>query len=167
MAKTWVAGEKVNAADLNLMVVPCGAILPFAAVAAPTGWLLCDGSSLLRASYPDLFAVIGTTYGAADGTHFTLPSMKGKIPVGYNASETEFDAMGETGGEKTHTLSESEIPAHDHDGTMGQGFAAGSGPYVQYGTTNSPTSGAVPSAGGGGAHNNLQPYITLQYIIRY
>jgi len=62
---------------------PVGTITMFGGAAAPTGWLLCDHSSLLRAgTYADLFAVIGTTFGSADGTHFNVPDMSGIFPVG-------------------------------------------------------------------------------------
>lgn len=65
-------------------LVPTGAYFPYAGSAAPTGFLLCDGSSLLRSSYADLFAVIGTSFGAADGTHFNVPDLRGRVPVGLD-----------------------------------------------------------------------------------
>lgn len=164
MAKRWSAGAKVAAADLNNSVVPTGAIFPYAGSAAPTDWLLCDGASLLRADYADLFTLIGTTYGSVDGTHFNIPNLKGKIPVGVNSAETEFDVLGETGGEKTHTLITAEIPAHAHGLPMnsGGGNAASVSNLNTIPTTNQNTN----SAGGDGAHNNLQPYIALNYIIK-
>lgn len=63
-------------------VSPTGVISPFAGSTAPSNWLLCDGASLLRTDYPRLFAVISTTYGAADGTHFNVPDLRGRTPVG-------------------------------------------------------------------------------------
>jgi microcystin-dependent protein len=109
--------------------IPSGMIMAYGAAAAPDGWLLCDGASLLRASYPELFAVIGTTYGSADGTHFNAPNMKGKVVVGYNSAETEFDALGETGGEKTHQLTVAELAAHTHSlpNTSGGGGSLANG----------------------------------------
>jgi microcystin-dependent protein len=101
----------------GFMLVPPGSITAFATGTAPGGWLICDGASLLRASYPDLFSVIGTTYGSLDGTHFNLPNMKGRMLVGFNGSDTSFDSMGETGGSKTATLTTNELPAHTHTGT--------------------------------------------------
>lgn len=82
---------------------PVGAIFMWGTVSAPTGYLLCDGSSLLRADYPDLFAVIGTQFGSADATHFNLPNLVGRFPVGRNSGNTAFDVLGETGGAQTHT----------------------------------------------------------------
>ena len=80
---------------------PTGAVSAFAGSAAPTGWLLCDGSDVSRTTYSDLFAVVGTTYGAGDGsTTFGLPNLEGRVPVGLDAGQTEFDALAETGGSK-------------------------------------------------------------------
>jgi microcystin-dependent protein len=111
---------KANATEVyqaGFLLVPTGSITAFATGSAPGGWLICDGSSLLRASYPALFAVIGTTYGSVDGTHFNLPNMKGRMLVGFNGSDTSFDSMGEVGGSKTATLTTNELPAHTHTGT--------------------------------------------------
>lgn len=63
-------------------ISPTGVINPFAGTVAPSNWLLCDGASLLRTDYPRLFAVIGTTFGAADGTHFNVPDLRSRAPIG-------------------------------------------------------------------------------------
>lgn len=94
-------------------VTPVGAMMPWPGAAAPTGWILCQGQSLLRASYVDLFALIGTTYGAADSTHFNLPDMRDKSPMG--AGGTVVTNPGDLNGELTHALVIGEIPSHDHD----------------------------------------------------
>jgi len=148
-------------------LAPTGAVTAFAGSSAPTGWLLADGSVVSRSTYAALFAIISTTYGAGNGTTtFNVPNLKGKVPVGLNSAETEFDALAETGGAKTHTLSAAEIPAHTHPiaaiGTVDADyFSIGSGQQIGSSLT---ATGA--NAGGGGAHNNLQPYITLNYIIK-
>ena len=82
--------------------VPSGAMVMWGAAAAPSGWLLCDGTSYLRADYADLFAVIGTTYGSADGTHFNVPDLRQRFPLGKAASGTG-SALGGTGGAIDHT----------------------------------------------------------------
>lgn len=82
---------------------------------APSGWLLCDGSAVSRITYANLFAELGTTYGAGDGsTTFGLPNLKGRALVARDAAQTEFDVLGETGGAKTHALTLGETGAHDH-----------------------------------------------------
>lgn len=103
---------------------PAGVIVPFAGSSAPTGYLVCDGAAVSRTTYADLFAAIGTTYGAGDGsTTFALPNLKGRVVVGVDAGQSEFDTLGETGGAKTHTLDSTEIPAHTHsEGTLATDF---------------------------------------------
>jgi microcystin-dependent protein len=82
---------------------------------APTGYLLCDGTAVSRTTYATLFAVISTAFGAGDGSAtFNLPNLKGRVPVGLDAAQTEFDVMGETGGAKTVTLDATMMPAHTH-----------------------------------------------------
>lgn len=148
---------------------PTGSIKAWPAASAPLGYLLADGSAVSRSTYAALFALISTTYGTGDGaTTFNVPNLKGKVIVGYNSAETEFDALGETGGAKTHTLTIPEMPAHTH-GNKGNSAATGGGymvPQQLNATTDVAFSNSTASTGGGGAHNNLQPYIALNYIIK-
>ena len=171
------ATEVTNRNAAILVATPVGMVVPYAGSAAPTNWLLCDGAAVSRATYSALFSVVGTTFGAGDGsTTFNTPSLKGRVPVGLDSAQTEFDTRGETGGAKTHTLSESEIPAHDHALEASSGFGAGittseaafssgSGTNRFFLANGTPTLDTADS-GGGGAHNNLQPYIVLHYIIK-
>ena len=82
---------------------PAGAIQMFGGLAAPFGYLLCDGSAVDRTAYAGLFTAISTTYGAGNGTTtFNLPNLKGRVVVGVDAAQTEFNVLGEVGGAKTH-----------------------------------------------------------------
>jgi microcystin-dependent protein len=193
----------LNATNLNQMqnaihdeiksFTPVGVISSYAGPIAPTGWLICNGAAISRTEYATLFEVIGTTYGSGDGeTTFNLPNLKGRVPVGLDSNDTDFDTSGNTGGEKTHTLNVDEIPGHNHMGRMyshnydggqtipqGRAFANsfnlsgsvnGSWGYSSSGdVTNSEIVNTIESdyTGGNGTHNNLQPYIVLNYIIKY
>lgn len=162
-------------------------------IPVPTGWLLCDGNWVSRTTYAALFAVIGTVYGIGDGvSYFTLPNFKGRVPVGFDTSQEEFNTFGEMGGEKTHTLAESEMPSHTHTAyvgdpghnhlfdpnnpvvmhtaptgthTLGGGSALYLGGNIQPALTG--ISVANEWKGGSVAHNNLPPYLTVNYIIKY
>lgn len=107
---TQVAAGDHTHSDLG---APVGSIMIWAGSSAPSGWLLCDGTAYSTTTYAALYAVIGTTYGSGTGT-FYVPNLKGRIPVGLDATQTQFDTRGETGGEKTHTITTAEMPAHTH-----------------------------------------------------
>jgi len=172
---------------------PVGAVISFAGATAPGGWLMCDGTAVSRATYAALFAVIGTQYGVGDGsTTFNLPNMKGRVPVGRDGADTDWDVLGETRGAKTHTLAAGEVPNHGHTlvnaGSHNHAYsnawtnAPGDGPsdinryHVAVGIPNDRGLGTAgngdhghtvnATTGGGGAHNNIQPSIVLNYIIR-
>jgi microcystin-dependent protein len=86
--------------------------MPFAGTVAPENYLFCDGSAVSRSTYATLFDVIGTTFGAGDGsTTFNLPDLSGRVPLGVSQAH----ALGTTGGSETVTLTESELPAHVHE----------------------------------------------------
>lgn len=82
---TGAIGLSELSTTIQGFLVPTGMIAPYGGSTAPTGWLLCDGSSYLRASYTSLFAVLGTAYGSADGTHFNVPDLRGRNPIGNDA----------------------------------------------------------------------------------
>lgn len=106
--------------------VPTGSMLDFAGTAVPTGYLACDGSAISRTTYAALFTAISTTWGVGNGTTtFNIPDFSRRVAVGSGGSGTGTlgNAVGNTGGEETHTLSSGELAAHTHDGS---GMSAGS-----------------------------------------
>jgi microcystin-dependent protein len=155
--------------------VPTGTISPYAGSAAPTGYLLCQGQSVSRSTYATLFAVCGVTYGVGDGsTTFNLPNLKGRLPVGLDTGQTEFNALNASGGAKTHTLTIAEMPMHQHairslvnaaDST--HGHSRTDGVAVAPNNSASETYEPVTTVQGSTApHNNLQPYLTVNFIIK-
>lgn len=95
---------------------PVGSVLPYAGSIAPSGYLFADGTAVSRTGVTaDLFAVVGTTYGIGNGvTTFNLPNFSGRVPVGLDGTQTEFDVLGETSGEKTVVLDATKLPQHLH-----------------------------------------------------
>lgn len=107
--------KKIRKDNLFSGFLPTGAIIQFAGANEPEGWVFCDGQALNRTEFSALFSAIGTAYGAGDGsTTFNVPDYRGRVVVGRNASDAQFDTLGETGGAKTHTLSAAEMPSHSH-----------------------------------------------------
>ena len=172
----------------NLQTVPTGTVSAFAGSAAPTGYLLCDGSSVNRTTYAALAAVLedpatpGTyIYGSVDSNTFNLPDLRGRVVAGLDnmggssanrltdpASTTnsiDGDGLGNTGGHETHQLTEAEMPSHSHTYTKPlYQFLVPGGPglYSHSSDPNAQTS----NTGSDQAHNNVQPTIILNYIIK-
>ena len=161
--------------------IPTGSILTRAFATTPAGYLPCDGASLLRADYPALFTVIGTAFGSADGTHFNVPDMQGKIIMGYDSGDANFNAMGKTGGAKTANLQHSHTAnAHTHtaSGTTSSYAAAGNfGTSSSVATAVSPhthswtvTTGNQTATGSdnqlSATQSILMPYVTMKHYIK-
>lgn len=160
--------EMTPMANLGMETEPIGVVKMWVTGTPPTKYLLCDGSAVSRATYAELFTLMGTTFGAGDGsTTFNLPDMRRRVPVGAGGtgSGTLGNAVGNTGGEEDHTLVEAEMPAHTHSyNTYVNSTATQAGTGVN--RLNSNQILQTGSTGGDGAHNNMQPSIVLQYIIR-
>lgn len=172
--ETTISSMAAGAASGDTL--PIGSIVPYGTTTAPTNWLVCDGSAVSRTTYANLFAVIGTSFGSGDGsTTFNLPDLRGRVPVGQKDNDSDFDGMGVTGGEKTHILTIQEMPSHKHtmqdrgrllywDATLNNvGLKQGTGADIPVESTWNDNTANV---GGGQAHNNLQPYQTVNYIIK-
>jgi len=146
-----------------------GEIKAYAGASAPSGYLLCNGSAISRSTYIDLFNICGTSYGAGDGsTTFNIPNLKGKIPVGLDSTQSEFDTLGETGGAKTHTLTVDQMPSHTHQYNDTYGVQNLEGVFNNANACDETERWETTSSTGGGqAHNNLQPYVVMNYIIKY
>lgn len=171
--------------------VPAGSMINYGGSSVPSGWLLCDGSSQLRASYAALFAAIGTTYGSSSGTTFNLPDGRGRILAGKDnmggsaagrlttaGSGVDGATLGASGGSQTHTLTIAQMPLHGHAARISTGGASDStggflldsnfdATYPAYTGTPSVTAGQqIGGTGGDGAHNNVQPTLVTNIIIK-
>jgi microcystin-dependent protein len=146
----------------------------------PKGWAFCDGQLLPLSQNTALFALLGTTYGGDGKSNFALPNMQGSVPIhqGQGQGLSLYD-LGQTGGSETVTLLESEIPFHVHamnaatqdpadsnnvGPTTAFGVVGGGTPY-QAASTGQMTPQTIAPAGGGLPHNNMMPYLTLNFCI--
>lgn len=150
---------------------PIGTIKMYGGTTAPDGYMFANGQAISRTTYSDLFAIYGTTFGAGDGsTTFNLPNLNGRTPVGLNAKDSDFNTIGKTGGEKAHTLTKTELP-NVQLSVLGAGSTNGND-ILRFSSigVSTMTAGAriglTEPMGNNRLHNNLQPYITLNYIIK-
>lgn len=164
--------ERAINAQVSGDTLPIGTVLPYTNETAPENWLVCDGSELDRTEYNHLFAIIGTTFGEGDGsTTFNLPNLKGRTIVGLDADDADFNTIGKTIGEKTHTLTVAEMPEHTHKFRASTKLENDEG-TITYGekTSGSVISGnygnAIQKEGSSQSHNNIQPSFIGVYIIK-
>jgi microcystin-dependent protein len=153
----------------------------FAGNFAPRNWAFCNGQLLPIAQNTALFSLIGTTYGGDGRTTTALPNMQGRAPMhpGSGPGLTS-RRLGERGGTETVTLTESQMPQHTHSlmaanvpasanapsNTTALARSAAGSAYYQGGTADATLdTGALLATGGGQQHNNLQPFLTINFII--
>ncbi|GGJ14106.1 phage tail protein [Paenibacillus hunanensis] len=157
-----------------------GEIRLFAGTYAPQDWLLCNGQLLNVNEYQALYAVIGNEFGGTAPSTFKLPDLTGKAPLhrGQGAGLTAHN-FASTGGTATETLTTSQIPAHQHipqslnvaDGADPNAKMWANSPRTVSVSAYTPTPNvqfsplAISAAGGGNAHNNMQPFVGIIHII--
>ena len=156
-----------------------GEIRMFAGNFAPAGWMFCEGQLLPISENETLFQLIGTTYGGDGQNTFDLPDLRGRVPVhqGTGSSGTNYQ-MGEMSGVETVTLTTQQIPQHNHALTATQvagtqpnpggnilSNSQGPQPYLQEGPDGQLNNAAIQPTGGSQPHENMQPYLGINYII--
>lgn len=159
--------------------VPIGAMIDWAHVVEPTDtrFLMAEGRALSRTTYAELWNLIGTRYGAGNGsTTFNIPDTRGRTTVADTAGSgrlTVSGSAGSAGGTEFHTLTTAQMPSHSHTPRsafyleFNNNFGGGVGVHgsaTHYDMNN--LYGSTADTGGGGAHNNMQPYIVVNKIIR-
>jgi len=172
---------------LNFNPIPIGHIIIWPAYGNVEGYLECNGGYYLKTEFPELFAVIGVIYGES-GDYFAVPDLLERTVIGTD----DTFPLTVAGGEIEHTLTTAEMPAHDHSATaptvidpthshaestavptaitIGAGVPAPSalpavGATAPSATGITVTAPVIGSTGGDGAHNNMQPYLPMQYFI--
>jgi len=164
-------------AEAATVQIPIGGVILWTTDEAPDNWLFCYGQAVSRSDYDELYDEIGTTYGVGDGsTTFNLPDFRGRFPLGQDdmggssanrVTDADADTLGNGDGDETKTLSADNLPAHTHDVTYTLGSG---GSETKIGaSTNKTQEGAQATgeAGSGTAFDVMNPFITLNFIIRY
>ena len=196
--------HSVNENDIKS---PVGIIIPFAGKIVPPSYLICDGRTLLKTDYTELFEVLGNTYGSVTTTSFNIPDLRGRTIIGTGGGTNLTNRLvGATGGTESETLTIAKMPSHTHTGkTSGAGEhihgyfpffdtsdgklydcgkGAGTCPflynptgfldnggdkdhrlYTNLSDEHNHTLNIIPT-GNSNSHNNLQPFLSLNYIIK-
>jgi len=181
--------EIINNGELLEGGIPTATIVPWTDSSVPTGFLECDGTAVSRTTYAALFAIVGTTYGAGNGsTTFNLPDLQDNVPVGKSNNK----ALASTGGANTvtstgnvagstanATLSTAQLASHSHSAANASGTVANNPLGAGYPESSPASAGNTGSTGSGSGHSHnmsanfsgdatsvLQPYLTIIYIIK-
>ena len=154
-----------------------GEIRPVGFSFAPIGWATCSGQILPISQNTALFSLMGTFYGGNGTSNFALPNLQGNVAISYGSGPGLTPRnIGEVGGQTSVTLTTSQMPAHNHN-VVGSSAAANSlSPIGKFPATSGRklyapaanvqfSSDAVIADGGGQSHNNMQPFLSINYII--
>jgi microcystin-dependent protein len=156
-----------------------GEIRMFAGNYAPAGWAFCDGGLLPISENDQLFTLIGTTYGGDGQETFAVPDLRGRVPMhfGTGPDGTTYQ-IGETGGVESVTLTVQQIPNHTHPLTASSSIATQPNvtnnmpaeatlfnPYINVAPAVAMASTAIGPSGGSQPHENMQPFLGLNFII--
>lgn len=162
--------------QVNESLMPTATIVPMATENVPEGWLLCDGREINREEYQELFSFIGTHYGEGDGkTTFHLPDLRGRTIVGLDnmggvqanvIKEFWAKEMGGVYGSEKHLLTMNEMPRHKHDTPLNISFGDTGQPAMESGRRYHAENYPSTYAGGDQPHNNIQPSMALNWIIK-
>jgi len=159
-----------------------GEIRMFGGNFAPAGWAFCDGQLLPISEYDTLFTLIGTTYGGDGQSTFALPDMRSRVPLHCGSLLGRSFILGEMGGAESVTLTSQQIPSHTHPiiGSADRGSAAFTNltgfpaatvaaGTAMYGTSDNNVqpmaAGAITPTGGAQPHDNMAPYLGVNFII--
>jgi microcystin-dependent protein len=137
----------------------------------PKGWALCNGQLLPINQNQALFALLGTTYGGNGQTNFALPDLRGRVPIHAGSGHP----LGEKAGQETHTITQQELPQHNHfvkvvnanagTGPAGNFFAAANNAYQPAPANTTLAPSTITNVGGSQPHANQQPFLTLSFAI--
>lgn len=159
-------GKEITSPAID--ATPIGILQPFVSDVAPLGYLPCIGQLVSKETYAELYDLCGNKFGTATATDFYLPDLREKTIVGYKTGSTEFPNIGSLYGEKQHTLTVPEMPTHTHpqifDGSAGGqwGILGKVNTAYSYGGTDR----FIGNAGGDQSHNNIQPSIGMNWIVK-
>ncbi|MCP9763286.1 phage tail protein [Lacihabitans soyangensis] len=156
-----------------------GEIRMFAGNFAPAGWAFCDGSLLPISEYETLFQLIGTTYGGDGQQTYAVPDMRGRLPVhmGQGPGIGSNYIIGQTGGSESVTLTNNQIPAHNHLMLVSGTAASASSPqgnslanatanlYLRDTPSDTMNAASINNTGGSQPHENMMPYLCVSFII--
>lgn len=154
-----------------------GMIMPVSFNFAPMGWALCDGQLVMISENQQLYSLLGTNFGGDGRVTFALPDLRGRSPRGVSVTHP-----GTSSGAEAVTLSVAELAPHSHmlnasqtqvagrpSSPLGKAFAAGTAPagtlYGEPANTVALGPNNIAASGGGRAHDNMQPYLVINYII--